>query len=272
MSNRILAGRVSLLVFLAFTGLSLGQGSPPEPRGTVELFQPDAPAFSAAEDAEGERSPASSGKRLVLVNTRTHLLFMTLGGRVVFQARCSTGKGTTLTTGDETRVFETPRGDFLIQSKEENPAWIPPDWYFVEEARKRGLRTIRLQPGRPVPLGADTGLALAASGAAPGGQRLEVRRDTVVRVSASAVRELPPGRLIRAGDAIVIPPYGTPQRKFQKVLGAYRINFGGGFGIHGTDEPEKIGQSVTHGCVRLSDADIRALYPLVEVGDEVVIF
>ena len=91
-------------------------------------------------------------------------------------------------------------------------------------------------------------------------------------VSGSVIRELPAGRLIRAGDAIVIPPYGTPQRRFQKVLGAYRINFGGGFGIHGTDEPDKIGRSVTHGCVRLSDPDIRALYALVEVGDEVVIF
>jgi lipoprotein-anchoring transpeptidase ErfK/SrfK len=70
----------------------------------------------------------------------------------------------------------------------------------------------------------------------------------------------------------VIPPYGSPQRRFSRVLGAYRVNFGGGFAIHGTDEPEKLGRSVTHGCVRLADKDIRALYALVSVGDEVVIF
>lgn len=174
-------------------------------------------------------------------------------------------------TGDENHLFVTPKGDFLVQSKEEHPVWIPPDWYFIEEARKRGLRTVRLQPGRPIPMESETGLALAANGGVSARQ-LEVRRDRVFEVSGSTVRELPPGKLIRAGDAIVIPPYGTPQRRFQSVLGAYRINFGGGFGIHGTDEPDKIGQSVTHGCVRMSDDDVRALYKLVEVGDEVVIF
>ncbi len=276
MEKQIVAGRISLLIGLTLTlsGSALGQAVSPGSGGVVELFQPDASEFSAVGEAPppGSAATGSSRGRLVLINTATNNLFVTVGEKVVFQARCATGKGTSLKTGDGNHLFVTPKGDFLVQSKEERPVWIPPDWYFIEEARKRGLRTVRLQPGRPIPMESETGLALAANGGAAASRQIEVRRDRVVAVSGSTVRELPPGKLILAGDAIVIPPYGTPQRRFQNVLGAYRINFGGGFGIHGTDEPDAIGRPVTHGCVRLSDEDIRALYPLVEVGDEVVIF
>jgi len=273
MEKRIVGRRISFLIGLAFAGSALGQGVSPGSGGVVEFFQPDASEFSAASESQPQGSGAigASRGRLILVNTSTNNLFVTVGEKVVFQARCSTGKGTALKTGDENHLFATPKGDFLVQSKEERPVWVPPDWYFIEEAQKRGLRTVRLQPGRPIPMESETGLALASSRGSSARQ-LELRRDRVVSVSGSTVRELPAGKLIRAGDAIVIPPYGTPQRRFESVLGAYRINIGGGFGIHGTDEPDRIGRSVTHGCVRLSDADIRALYALVEVGDEVVIF
>ena len=39
----------------------------------------------------------------------------------------------------------------------------------------------------------------------------------------------------------------------------------------GTDEPEKLGQSVSHG-VRLGDDDIARLYQMANVGDTVVIY
>jgi lipoprotein-anchoring transpeptidase ErfK/SrfK len=41
--------------------------------------------------------------------------------------------------------------------------------------------------------------------------------------------------------------------------------FGGGdgqVGIHGTDQPSLIGQAVSHGCVRLTNADVEALVGL----------
>lgn len=272
MKKQVVGRQISFLIGLALAGSALGQTVSPGSGGVVELFQPDASEFAAGGDARPQGSSTTSRGRLVLVNTATNNLFVTVGEKVVFQARCSTGKGTSLKTGDGNHLFVTPKGDFLVQSKEERPVWVPPDWYFIEEARKRGLRTVRLQPGRPIPVESETGLALAANGGVSATRQLEVRRDRVVAVSGSTVRELPPGKLILAGDAVVIPPYGTPQRRFQNVLGAYRISFGGGFGIHGTDEPDAIGRPVTHGCVRLSDEDIRALYPLVEVGDEVVIF
>ena len=47
---------------------------------------------------------------------------------------------------------------------------------------------------------------------------------------------------------------------------------GGGFvGIHGTDRPDLIPGRVSHGCVRLRNADIRRLAALMPVGTPVTI-
>ncbi|MCF7872978.1 MAG: L,D-transpeptidase family protein [Candidatus Omnitrophica bacterium] len=44
-----------------------------------------------------------------------------------------------------------------------------------------------------------------------------------------------------------------------------------GYGIHGTTEPESLGQQVTLGCVRMSNEEVEELYDIVPVGTEVVI-
>ena len=41
--------------------------------------------------------------------------------------------------------------------------------------------------------------------------------------------------------------------------------------IHGTDAPWQIGQSVSHGCIRMYNEDIRELYRLVKVGTPVIV-
>ena len=70
----------------------------------------------------------------------------------------------------------------------------------------------------------------------------------------------------------MIPPFGTNQRKYKGVLGTHRLDLGDGYGIHGTDNPASIGHSVSHGCVRLRNEDIDALYPMVEIGTPVYIY
>jgi lipoprotein-anchoring transpeptidase ErfK/SrfK len=40
----------------------------------------------------------------------------------------------------------------------------------------------------------------------------------------------------------------------------------GHYGIHGTNEPESIGKSVSHGCIRMFNHDINELASLVKVG------
>ena len=42
-----------------------------------------------------------------------------------------------------------------------------------------------------------------------------------------------------------------------------------GFGIHGTNRPDSIGKSASHGCIRLRNRDIEDLFARVKVGDHV---
>jgi len=44
-----------------------------------------------------------------------------------------------------------------------------------------------------------------------------------------------------------------------------------GYGIHGTIEPEKLGQQITAGCVRMKNEEVEELYSLVGPGTEVTI-
>lgn len=222
-------------------------------------------------------------EQTIVVSTAENKVQVRRSGKVVFEAICSTGKGTTLIDGGRKMVFSTPTGKFKIISKEENPVWVPPDWHYVEEARKKGLKVVRLEPGDTID---------AASGGAPAppraggfwtrfrrqpepaqsGKVLKVKGDTIVEVENGVERELPPGAMIRVGDSIVIPPIGVKQRQFDKVLGSYRLNLGDGYALHGTQQTSQLGQSVSHGCVRLGDKEIEALYAMADVGDEVIIY
>ena len=42
-------------------------------------------------------------------------------------------------------------------------------------------------------------------------------------------------------------------------------------GLHGTGDPSSIGHSVSHGCVRLNNADVDALVPVLPLGTPVQI-
>lgn len=218
----------------------------------------------------------------ILVSTAENKVYVRRDRKVIFEAVCSTGKGTTLVDNGRTMVFSTPIGKFRIVSKEEHPLWVPPDWHYVEEARKTGMRVVRLNAGDSID--ATTGNAtaparetgvwkwLGSEAAVPAAPVLKVKGNTVVEIRDGVERELPAGEMIRAGNTLVIPPVGVKQRQFDKVLGSYRLNLGDGYALHGTQQTTQLGRSVSHGCVRLGDADIAALYAMASVGDEVVIY
>jgi lipoprotein-anchoring transpeptidase ErfK/SrfK len=44
-----------------------------------------------------------------------------------------------------------------------------------------------------------------------------------------------------------------------------------GYGIHGTTEPEKLGQSVSAGCVRMKNEEVEELFSLIPSGTEITI-
>jgi lipoprotein-anchoring transpeptidase ErfK/SrfK len=106
---------------------------------------------------------------------------------------------------------------------------------------------------------------------------------SVVRVQGSEiVKSYPDGRMVplEASDGreivvngnIVIPPFGTNQRRYKGVLGTRRLVLGDGYALHGTNVPSSIGQAVSHGCVRLRNEDIERLYEMVAVGTPVYIY
>jgi hypothetical protein len=103
---------------------------------------------------------------------------------------------------------------------------------------------------------------------------VEVDGDSVVRVGASGERTvLTPdsGELVVDGK-LVVPPLGTSLRRHTGVLGTHRLNLGDGYALHGTDQPDSVGHSVSHGCVRLRNEDIARLYEMVPVGTAVYIY
>lgn len=56
------------------------------------------------------------------------------------------------------------------------------------------------------------------------------------------------------------------------VLGDYALGFGDGFFIHGTLYSRLLGRSVTHGCVRVGDKDLKAVYQAAAIGTKIYIF
>jgi len=145
--------------------------------------------------------------------------------------------------------IRTPIGRFRIQSKEENPMWVPPDWHYIEQARKEGLQVVRLQRGQQIDDLTVSGNQVLSNGLPVEGGQVLVR-----------------------GGAIIIPPVGTQARQFPDVLGTRRLNLGDGYALHGTQAVSQLGQSVSHGCVRLHNDDIARLYDMANVGDEVIIY
>ncbi len=199
----------------------------------------------------------------IVVSIAENQLWYKRGNEVLFNAGVATGSGKTLVSGagGKQYKFETPRGRLTVQDKEVDPAWVPPDWHFQEQANKRGLGLAHMTRGTVIPAG--------------GGAVIAVSGSEVVKRFADG-REVPleanDGREIVANGNIIIPPYGVNQRRYKGVLGTRRLVLGDGYGIHGTNAPETIGRSVSHGCVRLRNEDIEKLYDMVPVGTPVYIY
>jgi L,D-transpeptidase YbiS len=143
----------------------------------------------------------------IVVDTGHNRLYVKRGKEILLSALASTGSGTILDKPNQPGaqwVFDTPRGEFTIQSKLTNPVWVKPDWAFLEEG-------------------------------------LTVPSDPAQRVEAG-------------------------------ILGDYALGFGKGYFIHGTLYPRLLGKNVTHGCIRLSDEDLRSVYKLARIGTPLLIF
>lgn len=209
-------------------------------------------------------SPAEAANQpYLVVSMADHRLWYKQGKEILFEAPVATGSGKELVGGSAGQWrFETPRGRLTVKGKDENPAWVPPDWHYVEQAHKKGLGIVHLDAGEAIPTG--------------DGAVITTRNGEVVKRypsgSAVSLGGGVEGKEIVVNGNIVVPPYGTTARRYMGVLGTRRLELGDGYGIHGTDHPETIGQSVSHGCVRMRNEDIERLYPMVAVGTPVYIY
>jgi L,D-transpeptidase YbiS len=69
-----------------------------------------------------------------------------------------------------------------------------------------------------------------------------------------------------------LPPKSASERFDDFSLGRFALYMGDGYIIHGTIFQSLIGQRVTHGCVRLRDADLEWVYKTVPAGAKVYIY
>jgi lipoprotein-anchoring transpeptidase ErfK/SrfK len=209
-----------------------------------------------------ESPAAAANQPYIVVSMADHHLWYKQGTEVLYEAPVATGSGKELVGGASGQWrFETPRGRLTVKAKDENPAWVPPEWHYVEQAHKKGLGIVHLNPGQALPTG--DGVITTQNG------EVVKRYNNGNTVSLGGGVE---GKEIVVNGNIVVPPYGTTARRYMGVMGTRRLELGDGYGIHGTDHPESIGQSVSHGCVRMRNEDIEKLYPMVQVGTPVYIY
>jgi L,D-transpeptidase YbiS len=67
-------------------------------------------------------------------------------------------------------------------------------------------------------------------------------------------------------------PKKQEERLEAGVLGDYALGFGDGYFIHGTLYSRLLGRSVTHGCVRVGDKDLKAVFQAAAIGTRIYIF
>jgi lipoprotein-anchoring transpeptidase ErfK/SrfK len=80
----------------------------------------------------------------------------------------------------------------------------------------------------------------------------------------------PDWAFVEAGERV--PPPDSPKRLVKGHLGKYALALGDGIMIHGTDDADSIGKYVSHGCIRVPDSMLDALWKNVKVGTDVYVF
>lgn len=142
----------------------------------------------------------------IVVDTGGNRLYVKNANEITRECLISSGSGNVLedTSAGRKWVFDTPRGEFSVKSKALAPAWIKPDWAFVEEGEKA--------------------------------------------------------------------PKKYSDRVERGVLGDYALGFGNGYFIHGTLYTRMLGRNVTHGCIRMGDDDLAAVFKVAPMGTKLFIF
>jgi hypothetical protein len=180
------------------------------------------------------------------------------GDDTLLVAAAGVGTGDSLRFGTRVWRFATPVGRRVVLGKQAAPVWVPPEWHYAGLAAARGYTLRHLRAGRAEPLG--------------GGRRLIVRGGRVGVVNrAGAFTPAPTDNELVFGNTLYVPPFGTENRRVPGQLGAYRLDLGDGYLIHGTPDETTVGTPSSHGCVRLAGDALAWVYAHVPVGAAVVV-
>ena len=103
----------------------------PENKGYLRTQKVIAEEVDALRREAGRRL---EGRLHIAVDTRANKLYLKKGLRLLWEADCSVGRGGTIKDRRTGRSwqFATPRGEFRIITKIDSPAWMKPDWAYVE--------------------------------------------------------------------------------------------------------------------------------------------
>jgi L,D-transpeptidase YbiS len=142
--KRLLMGTL-LLVLILFLGLQgygwyLGHRHGNEGAAVTardDKGTPVAPDKLAAANVKLRKKLAALAPKgqYVVIDTANNRVYLRDGEQTLREMVASCGSGNVLVdpVGGRTWTFDTPRGQFQVRSKVNNPVWIKPDWAFIEE-------------------------------------------------------------------------------------------------------------------------------------------
>lgn len=135
---------VTILLPLALA-LAMRPGNDDGPEAAVILDE-GLPALPGEEDSLARKNKLlrkkldayRPGGTYIIVDTASNRLYLYRGGAVVHQAIISSGSGNILEEpgGERRWIFDTPRGEYAVNSKLRDPDWVKPDWAFIEEVEE----------------------------------------------------------------------------------------------------------------------------------------
>jgi lipoprotein-anchoring transpeptidase ErfK/SrfK len=256
---------IALLAVTVATGCALFRSDPApgELASSAELGPAPSSPAAVPPGVEGDSATwweaLAADERRVVVSKEAHWLWLVEGDSTLFTAPVAVERDTVIQYRGQEWGFSTPTGRLAVVGKEEQPEWVPPDWYYYELAEERGLEPVQLPADTTVYLGDYTWI--------------HVRDGDVGRVDRFGyLHSFSPGTVLDFDGKIFIPPPKSSLRRVPVILGTQRLILGGGYLIHGTPLTDPIGQGPSHGCIRMSNRDIEMLYGMVDPGVPVYIY
>jgi len=138
--NRVAISLLSSIIGLVLLTLAQSSGLPDTVASTIQPTPTDPAALRALQaryrSLAKQLAQQMPTQRYIVVDTARNHLYIKRHDQIMLDALASTGSGTILDKpgeGNSQWIFDTPRGEFAVQSKLINPVWVKPDWAFIEE-------------------------------------------------------------------------------------------------------------------------------------------